>query len=229
MKDVLGQAIYDYHYRLSPSKLYIHNKFGLPDVMPVETYFREEEDMPLLELKALELCKGNILDIGAGAGSHALYLQHHQQQVTALEISPLASEVMKARGVKNIITADVNTFTGQTFDTLLLMMNGIGLTANLPGLSIFFEHAKTLLSPGGQLIFDSSNVAYLYKNAIRPINKYYGIIDFRYEYKRQKTTWFTWLYVDMKTLHKIAAAAGWLTEILFTDDHDQYLARLTLK
>ena len=48
MKDVLGQAIYDYHYRLSPSKLYIHNKFGLPDVMPTETYFREEEDMPLI-------------------------------------------------------------------------------------------------------------------------------------------------------------------------------------
>lgn len=226
---MLGQAIYDYHYRLSPSKLYIHNKFGLPDIMPVETYFRDEVDMPTLELKALELCTGSILDIGAGAGSHALYLQQNNCVVTALELSPLASEVMQARGVKNIITADINTFTGQPYDTLLLMMNGIGLTANLAGLSIFFEHAKTLLSPKGQLIFDSSNVAYLYKNAIRPINKYYGIIDFRYEYKRQKTAWFTWLYVDMKTLQKIAASAGWIPEILFTDDHDQYLARLTLK
>ena len=229
MKDVLGQAIYDYHYRLSPSKLYIHNKFGLPDIMPVETYFREEEDMPPLEVEALELCKGSILDIGSGAGSHALYLQHNKQNVTALEISPLASQVMKARGVKKIITADINTFTGQSYDTLLLMMNGIGLTTNLNGLSIFFQHAKTLLSHNGQLIFDSSNVAYLYKNAIRPINKYYGIIDFRYEYKRQKSSWFTWLYVDKKTLQKIAAAAGWITEILIEDDHDQYLARLTLK
>ncbi len=185
--------------------------------------------MPPLELKALEICTGSILDIGAGAGSHALCLQQNKHTVTALEISPLASEVMKARGVKNIITADVNTFTGSKFDSLLLMMNGIGLTANLDGLSIFFEHAKTLLKPGGQLIFDSSNVAYLYKNAIRPITKYYGMIDFRYEYKRQKTAWFTWLYVDMKKLQKIAAAAGWLTEIIFTDDHDQYLARLTLQ
>lgn len=229
MTDVLGQAIYDFHFRLNPSKLLIHNKFGLPDVMPVETYFREEEDMPPLELTALELCKGNILDIGAGAGSHALYLQQHKLDVTALEISPLASQVMKARGVKKIITADINTFTGQSYDTLLLMMNGIGLTANLEGLCIFLEHAKALLNTNGQLIFDSSNVAYLYKNGIRPIGKYYGIIDFRYEYKRQKTPWFTWLYVEMKMLKKIAVKAGWIAEILFEDDHDQYLARLTLQ
>ncbi len=229
MTDVLGQAIYDFHFRLTPSKLLIHNKFGLPDIMPVETYFRDEEDMPPLEMMALDVCKGTILDIGAGAGSHALYLQQNNQNVTALEISPLACQVMKNRGVEKIITADINIFSGQLYNTLLLIMNGIGVTANLSGLSIFLDHAKSLLATNGQIIFDSSNVAYLYKKSIRPLRKYYGIVDFRYEYKRQKTPWFTWLYVDKEKLQKIAGAAGYHTEILFEDDHDQYLARLTLK
>ncbi|MCY7420138.1 MAG: class I SAM-dependent methyltransferase [Chitinophagaceae bacterium] len=229
MTDVLGQAIYDYHFRLTPSKLLVHNQFGLPDEMPVETYFRDEEDMPPLELNALDICRGMVLDIGAGAGSHALYLQQNNIQVTALDISPLACTIMKNRGVEKIITADINKYTGQQFDTLLLLMNGIGLTANINGLHIFLRHIKTLLASGGQLVFDSSNVAYLYKKGIRPVRKYYGEIDFRYEYKKQKTNWFTWLYVDQQMLQKIAGEEGWKTEIIFEDDHDQYLARLTLK
>ena len=229
MTDVLGQAIYDYHFRLSPSKLLIHNKFSLPDVMPVDTYFRDEVDMPDLELRALEICKGTILDIGAGAGSHARYFQENKQDVTALEISPLACIVMKNRGIEKIISADINTYQGEQYDTLLLLMNGIGLASNIAGLHIFLRHIKTLLAKDGQLVFDSSDVGYLYKKGVRPLRRYYGEIDFRYEYKKQKTKWFTWLYVDQQTLQKIALEEGWKTEIIFEDDHDQYLARLTLK
>ena len=147
MTDVLGQAIYDFHFRLTPSKLLIHNRFGLPDEMPVETYFRDEEEMPPLELTALDICKGKVLEIGAGAGSHALCLQQNNIQVTALDISPLASVVMKNRGVEKIITADINTYAGQQYDTLLLLMNGIGLTANIKGLHIFSPAHKNAVSP----------------------------------------------------------------------------------
>lgn len=228
MTDVLGHAIHDYHYNLSPGKLLIHNKFGAPDQMPVETYFREEEDMPELELKALELCTGKVLDIGAGAGSHALFLQERNIVVTALEISPLASVVMKHRGVKKIITQDIFEHTGEQYSTLLLLMNGIGLVANIAGLRRFLQKVKKLLLPGGQLIFDSSNVAYLYNGKPPAMDHYYGEISFRYEYKKQKTRWFTWLYIDQELLTKIAGEEGWLTSVVYEDGHDQYLAKLTL-
>lgn len=226
MVDVLGHAIHDYHYKLSPGQLSIHNKFGTPDKMPIEVYFRKEEDMPELELTALELCSGKVLDVGAGAGSHALYLQHRNVDVTVLEISPLASAVMKHRGVKKIINDDVFNYHNSQYDTLLLLMNGIGLASSIEGLHKFLKHAKTLLLPGGQLIFDSSDVAYLYKKNKFPNDKYYGEIDFRYEYKRQKTQWFTWLYVDRNMLTKIANEEGWTMAVLFEDEHDQYLATL---
>ncbi len=226
MNDITGQALYDYYNKATYGKLWIHNKYGTKEEMPVHIYFRQEGDMPDLELIALQNCKGKVLDIGAGAGSHALLLQEKGVDVTALEISPKAAEVMILRGVSTIIRQDIFKFETGGFDTLLLLMNGIGLTGNISRLTEFFQHAKKLINPGGQLIFDSSDVAYLYEGELHTMKNYYGEIMYQYEYKRQKTDWFSWLYIDEKKLTEIAGEAGWEIEILYKDEFDQYLARL---
>jgi SAM-dependent methyltransferase len=226
--DILGQAIADFHNNIRMHKLWVHDNHGPKVEMLVELYFRNEEMMPELELTALKLCKGSVLDIGAGAGSHALWLQDRGFDVTALDISPLAVSTMQDRGLSLVLQQDIFEFCGRKFDTLLLMMNGIGLTASINGLRRFLSHAKTLLSFGGQLLFDSSDVAYLYDEGIPNTGQYYGEIKCRYEYKTLKTDWFTWLYIDQKMLEKIAREEGWKTEILFEDGDDQYLARLQL-
>ncbi len=228
MTDVLGHAIADFYYKTEPKKLWINNKYWAKEEMPVEVYFRDETNMTKLELMALQLCKGKILDIGAGAGSHVLWLQQKKNDVTALEISPLACEVMKARGVTTIYNQDVFTFNEERYDTLLLLMNGIGLTANLSGLQNFLQHIKQLLQPGGQLLFDSSDVSYLYDGSVGLSCNYFGVIDYQYQYKKLKTDWFTWLYVDQATLQHIAYDAGFKTEFLMEDENAQYLVRLTL-
>jgi SAM-dependent methyltransferase len=227
MNDVLGWAISDFHNKQSPGKLWIHNKYGRKEEMPVATFFRGALEMPDLELIALQNSTGKVLDVGAGAGSHALLLQDKSIDVTALEISEKAAAVMKQRGVEKVVQEDIFTFESDRFDTLLLLMNGIGLTENLSRLRQFLIHAKGLLQPSGQLILDSSDVAYLYENNIPDIDHYYGEIMYQYEYKKQKSDWFTWLYIDQKTLTKTAAEEGWNTEILFVDEFDQYLAKLT--
>ncbi|MCW3081462.1 methyltransferase domain-containing protein [Segetibacter sp.] len=229
MMDVLGKAISDFYTRQPYNKLWIHNKYGKKEEMPIATYFRNVADMPDLELIALQNCTGKILDIGAGAGSHALELQDKGFDVTALEISEKAAEVLRLRGVKKINCTDIFSFDGERFDTLLLLMNGIGLTGNIAGLKSFLQHAKKLIDPLGQLIFDSSDVAYLYDHDIPEMDHYYGEIRYRYEYKKQKTEWFTWLYIDQKMLTKTAEEEGWKTEIIFQDEFDQYLAKLVLK
>ncbi len=227
MVDVLGQAISDFYNKQPISKLWIHNKYGKREEMPIATYFRDAEQMPNLELIALQNCHGKVLDIGAGAGSHALELQDKGFDVTALEISEKAAQVIRHRGVEKIIQQDIYSFHTGQFDTLLLLMNGIGLTGSISRLRRFLQHAEKILYPSGQLIFDSSDVAYLYDNNIPQIDRYYGEIMYRYEYKKQKTDWFSWLYIDQKTLSKIAWEEGWKVEILFTDEFDQYLAKLT--
>lgn len=229
MEDILGQAIADYYNYERDQTLWVHDTHGPKVPMPVAVYFRAEKDMPELELEALRHCSGKVLDIGAGAGSHALALQDRGITVTAIDISPRAVATMSMRGVERAFTRDVFSLTGDRYDTLLLMMNGIGLCSNLQGLHRFLKHAKTLLAPGGQLIFDSSDVAYLYEDGIPAMAHYYGEVKCRYEYKKQKTDWFTWLYVDRGTLATIAAEEGFATTILFEDNDDQYLARLTIK
>src|SRR5882724_8052805 len=106
MNDILGQALWDYYHDISPGKLWIHNKYGPKEDMPVHTYFRAGEDMPKLELAALQTCCGKVLDIGAGVGSHTLILQQKGLDVTALDVSPKAAEVMKLRGVKKAVCTD---------------------------------------------------------------------------------------------------------------------------
>ena len=87
---------------------------------------------------------------------------------------------------------------------------------------------KTLIEPGGQLVFDSSDLSYLYHEVPFPLNGYYGEVSFRYEYKSIKGNWFKWIYVDQQTLKDLAKQAGWYTEVIFEDENDQYLARLTI-
>ena len=224
--DIYGQALQDFFIGKRSSKLWLNNNYGEQEEMPVDVFFRNEDEMPEAELMALQLCRGKILDIGAGAGNHALVLQEEGFDVTALEISPGAAAVMQKRGVKRVLQQDIYQYKKEKFDTLLLLMNGIGLTENLDGLDRFLQHAKTLLLPGGQLLFDSSDISYLYEDIPQPKNKYYGEISYQYQYKNQHGDWFNWLYIDQKTLVKTALKNGWNCSILYEDETGLFLAKL---
>ena len=59
--DPMGQAIRDYYETGRAGRLRVFSPQFDEDEMPVGTLFREEEDMPPLELKALDLCRGRVL------------------------------------------------------------------------------------------------------------------------------------------------------------------------
>jgi SAM-dependent methyltransferase len=225
--DVFGVALTDQFLHGEADILWLHNSYAEPEEMPLDIFFRTQEEMPELELLALELCRGRILDIGAGAGSHALTLQDQNKDVTALDISDQAVKIMKARGVKSAVAADIRSFQGERYDTLLLLMNGIGLTGTLEGFKTFLHQAQSILEENGQLLFDSSDISYLYEDGERPADHYFGEVSYQYEYKGQKGEWFNWLYMDADTLTATSEACGWFCEIILDDGEDQYLARLS--
>jgi SAM-dependent methyltransferase len=226
--DVFGEALLDQYRGTADAKLWLYNSYGHPEEMPVDVFFRNKNEMPELELLALDRCRGRILDIGAGVGSHALILQERGEDVTAIEISKTACEIMMDRGVDQVIHEDILNFSGEKFDTLLLLMNGVGLAGSIPGLRKFLEKSRELLMPNGQLIFDSSDIAYLYDDLALPAGKYYGEISYQYEYRSQLSDWFNWLYIDPILLNQIAAEEGWKMELLMDDEMDQYLVRFTV-
>lgn len=229
MTDLPGKAIHDFYFKKSRSKLFVHDTFGPKVEMPLSLYFRGLNEMPLLEKKALDLCSGKILDIGAGAGSHALELQMRQYSVVANEISPAACEVMKARGIENVVCEDIFKFKGEKFDTLLLLMNGIGLCQNVEGFNKFLKKAGELLNENGKLIFDSCDISYMYDEFEYPENHYYGEVQCRYEYQKTFTDWFSWLYLDSQNMQNVAEKEGWECSIVYEDENDQYLAVLSKK
>lgn len=225
--DIFGNALLDYYQNGNASTLWLHNSYDEPEEMPIDVFFRGAEEMPELELLALTHCKGKVLDVGAGVGSHALLLQKQDFDVTAIDISETAVNIMRSRGVMKAEVSNIFTEKNR-FDTLLFLMNGIGLTGTLPGFADFLVAAKSLINRRGQLIFDSSDIAYLYEGLSKPVNGYYGEISYCYEYLGKKGHWFNWLYLDKETLNRTANEYGWNCEILFDDGEDQYLARLTL-
>ena len=53
MKDLFGQAIYDYHFNNSPENLYTETTISEEDEMEVSYLFREFNEMPIIEQKAI--------------------------------------------------------------------------------------------------------------------------------------------------------------------------------
>mgnify|MGYP001236462048 CR=1 FL=1 len=226
--DVYGEVLSDFlQDGTLTSPLLLHGSYGYTEDMPVDVFFREEEDFPEQELIALYLCDGRVLDIGAGVGRHSLYLQNRGFDVTALEISEMTCAIMRQRGVKQVLHQDLFLLNGVKYDTLLLLMNGIGLVQTIDGLRHFLQFAKTLLTECGQILFDSSDISYLYEDGRVPKpTHYFGEIGYQYEYKGKKGKPFKWLYIDQETLIKIAHEENWVVQILYEDDEDQYLARM---
>ncbi len=226
--DVFGKVLKDHYLGRQKGKLWLHNSYGSPEDMPVDIFYRNKFEISELESIAIDLCKGKTLDIGAGVGSHALILQNKGIDVTAIEISEVACDIMQKRGVKKVVNKDIFQFEGEQFDTILMMMNGIGLCGDMEGLERFLEYLKKLIVPGGQIIFDSSDIAYLYKSDDFISSNYYGEISYQYEYQSIKGNWFKWLYVDFNSLEQIANKLGWDCELIFEDDMDQFLVRMVL-
>lgn len=227
-RDVYGEALQEFHVNNELSApLLLHSTYGDIEEMPIEVFYRTEEDFPELEFIALSLCDGHVLDVGAGVGSHALYLQDKNFTVTALEISGTACNIMRQRGVQDIIQQDFFLLENQKYDTLLFLMNGIGLAQTIEGFKNLLRHAKTLLTDRGQLLFDSSDISYLYEEfRIQRPSYYFGEIGYQYEFKGVKGEPFKWLYLDQETLIKIAHEENWVVQVLFEDENDQYLVRM---
>jgi 2-polyprenyl-3-methyl-5-hydroxy-6-metoxy-1,4-benzoquinol methylase len=236
-KDPMGTALLDYLNGNHEENITVKSSITEDDVIPVNYLFRDFEEMPGMEQKALKLCKGKVLDVGAGSGSHSLYLQKNDIEVTGIDISESACRCCTKRGVKNIANDDFFELpSNQRYDTLLMMMNGIGFVGSVANLDIFFLKAKQLLTSGGQIILDSSDIKYMFEDEDEEIQEifygedeaYYGEVTYLMEYKNITGEPFRWLFADPDLLKTKAEKFNFKFEKLIDGSNNDYLARLTL-
>ncbi len=232
--DPIGRAVYDYHFNSINQPIIVHSEDFDDDQIETSYLFRSFNQMPVLEKKALKLCSGSVLDVGACAGAHSVYLQNQGLDITALETSAFCCQVLESRGIKNVVHHDIFKFSGNTFDTILLLMNGTGIAGTLPGLDILLFHLKTLLNPGGQILIDSSDLIFLFEqedgSALIDImaDKYYGELTFQTEYRTWKSQPFPWLYVDVSNLENSILKNNLKCKQIIRGEHYDYLAQITV-
>ena len=235
MKDLFGKAMYDFQTNNSPEDIITETSISEEDEMSVEYLFRSYNEMPKLEQKALQLAKGKTLDVGCGAGSHSLSLQNDRNlEVVSIDISEKAIETCKLRGVKNARVQNILDFEGEKFDTIILLMNGVGIFGKLENCNKYLSKLKSLLNPEGQILLDSSDIIYMFDEDedggkwIPSSNDYYGELTFNISYKGEKEETFDWLYLDYNTLQNAAIANGLKCELILEGEHYDYLARLSI-
>ena len=230
LNDPIGLAIQSYHENQIDLDIIVKSDICEDDIIPLEILFRKFDKMPALEKIALDKCEGNILDVGACAGPHCIELIKRGFTVHAIDISKGAISHLKSNNISAELSSFLN-FNDGKYDTILMLMNGIGMAGKLKNLEKNLKHAYNLLNESGKILCDSSDIRYLYEQEDGSLwmdlnAEYYGNFRFQMQYKTCIGPWFDWLYVDYDNLHQIASSIGFKSEKIH-EENQHYLAQLT--
>lgn len=207
-----------------------------PVPMNTDRYLRAPESE--MDSLALSRCKGRVLDIGAGCGRYALELQRRDIDVVALDRSASFVEILKELGVSKPVQSDIYDYTGEEFDTLLLLDHNAGIAESPEGLVALLTHLHTLARPGAELLIDGIGA---YERAFYPelpfnderieeflqeMEPYFPISTTHFEYGSNMGESFSWIYPGESLLAACAARTGWTFELLTDESLNFFLASL---
>src|SRR5699024_583588 len=122
------------------------------------------------------------------------------------------------------------SFSTGKYDTILLLMNGIGLAGTFHRIPKLLRHLKTLLTKNGQIICDSTDIRYLFEDEPKESwhnsgREYYGNFRFNMRYKESESGWFDWVYIDLENFRSMALDCGLSLSLLENID-ESYLVKL---
>jgi SAM-dependent methyltransferase len=171
------------------------------------------------EAVALREARGRVLDVGAGAGRLALYLQSRGLEVMALDISRLAVEVCIRRGVRQTFVGSAEDLARQGaagFDTILLAGGNLGLIRDPDYAMTFMGALASLARPGATVIGngmdpyrtqDPDHLAYHAAN--RALGRAPGQLTIRVRHRRHATDWFDLLFTSVAELEEVLERTPW--------------------
>lgn len=235
LNDAFGHMLYDCMSGESVAEVIERDDGYITVAGTMDLYFAEHEKWHETDKQAMKFANGRVLDIGCGAGRHAIYLQGQGLDVTGIDSSPLAVYVSQRQGLKK---ADLRTITKiesslGDFDTILLLGNNFGLMANIARARWLLRRFKGITSSNGRIIASSSDpygtdddahLAYFERN--REKGRLPGQVRIRYRYKRYKDNWFDYLFVSEKEMEEIVAGTGWRIDLYIESDDARYIAIL---
>jgi SAM-dependent methyltransferase len=232
LDDIFGRALLDYHRGDRGNAFEWERSDGAHIVQPLGVYY---EGFRPLETAAMDHADGRILDVGCGAGKHALEFGRRGLSCAGVDVSPLAIRVCQERGIVHLHNVDIfsNTLPDGGYDCITFFSNNLSIGGTVDGVKRLLAETARLTGPFGQLISINRDVTkfgsaqdqtYHRKNlaAAHPA----GQIRMRAHYKGVGGSWFNWLFVSPEELANWSAAAGWSVREIIQGNQGEYCAVL---
>lgn len=231
--DAFGHEILD-HFNGIDSFEIIERDDGFFAVSPgPELYFSEYDEWVEIDKKAMEYVKGKVLDIGCGAGRHALYLQGLGFDVVGIDNSPKAIKVCRERGLLRAEVLSITQVSKRfgTFDTILMMGNNLRLMGNPKRARWLLRRFAGMTKENARIIAQTINVVQsempehvAYHASNRARGRLPGQIRLRVRYKKFASKWFDWLTVSEDELRELLMGVKWRIHETITGEQGRYTA-----
>jgi len=153
--DPFGRAVLDHHRGDRETPLVVRDGATTRE-HPIEQFYFEPFDAAADEW-LVERLEGPLVDLGAGAGRHALYFQERFETV-AVEASDHLVEVMRERGVEDARRGDMfalrEAFGRDRFRSALAHGTQVGLAGSMQGLRRFLGDLAYVTTPDATVVLD---------------------------------------------------------------------------
>ena len=192
-------------------------------------YFFPFRRWPKTERQAIRLARGRVLDVGCGAGRVALYLQERGHEVVGIDLSPLAVEVSRRRGVRDareLAVTRVGRELGR-FDTIVMFGNNFGLMGSRRRAPWLLRRFRSIANERARILAESVNpyktdkpehLAYHEQNRRR--GRMAGQLRIRLRHQQYATPWFDYLLVSPEEMAGLAEGTGWeLERVIDVGEH----------
>jgi SAM-dependent methyltransferase len=238
-EDAYGQEIWAYYQGREVFEI-VERDDGFIEAVSAapKMYFLEHKNWPVHERKAMKFVKGKVLDIGCGAGRHALYLQSKGFDVLGIDVSPLAIKVCKLRGLKKaeVMSIEDIDFKPNSFDTILMLGNNFGLFGSFEKARKLLKKFRKITSKEALIIAETrdpymtNNPAHLeYHEFNRKRGRKAGQLTLRIRFEKYATPWFDYLMVSKNEMKEILKDTEWRIKRFIDSDGSQYIAILERK
>jgi SAM-dependent methyltransferase len=232
-QDAYGHEISDYLKGNLHAYEVVEREDGYVDISyGPKGYLAEYKDWPPWQRKGIRFARGEVLDIGCGAGRCLLYLQQKGLDVTGIDISPLAIKVCKQRGVKKALVKSITEIGPDLgiFDTIIMYGNNFGLFGSYKRAKWLLRKMHKMTTDKGRIIAESldpyttdypEHLAYHKYNRRR--GRMGGQIRLRIRYKKYASPYFDYLLVSKDELNDILNGTGWKAVRFFDSKFGAYV------
>jgi SAM-dependent methyltransferase len=182
-------------------------------------YFAEYKNWLPIEKKAVAYARGRVLDVGCGAGKHALYLQKKGVDVTGIDVSPLAVKICRLRGLRKtqvLSFEQIAKFPVNSFDTVIMMGNNFGLFGSFRKAKILLRKLFRIMSPDGLIIavttdpYQTKNPTHQrYQRLNRSRGRMPGQLRIRIRHATVIGPWFDYLLASKAEVKQIINGTEW--------------------